>query len=1231
MNKKSKSSGKKFLSVFLSVTTTLWLVGGVAAQAATLTQSQIDAIITLLQSFGADTGTVANVQSALTGTGGGGTGGGSSAKCTFTRPLTVGSTGNDVMCLQEYLNSAGFQVSSTGAGSPGNETTYFGSRTQSAVAAWQAANGVAPAVGYFGSISQAKYNMLMAGGPGPTPTTTPGPTPPPGVGTGLTVSAGTQPSNGLAVQNAINVPYTRVRFTASSDGDVTVNSLTVERFGQMQDAIFSGVILLDENGNRLGTSKTLNSDHRAVLNEPFVVKAGQSRDMTIAGDLASSLGSYAGQVGGLSLVLVNTSATVNGSLPINGAIHTVNSSLSIGSVTLTRGPSDPNSTTTKDIGTTNYIFSSIKSTAGSAEDVTWKSVRFYQTGSIAAGDIVNVVAKDTKGNSYPVTVSSDGKYYTANLGAGILIKKGLSEEVWIQGDITGGSNRTIAFDVWDLADVVFTGGTYGHQLQGTKSTGWTTAVKPRYQGAQVTVGTGSLVVSKASSVASQNIVSGGTGVVLGGFEFEGKGEPITFTSWVLTITTTDSDSAGENGTITNVTVYDQNGKAVAGPQDFAGGVAGSNAPFTMTFTDSVTVPVGKNVYTIKGNLNSNWENNDTIQLSIAPPSSAISNARGETTNSTITPSPSSTVAAQTMTVKAGALSISPDTSFATTTVIANSSNTEVGRFRLDATASGDDLKIKTAKLRKNATAEDNLNNLALYDGTKKLNTSVVDPTSTAEEDLTFTFDDDLVITKGTTKTLSLKGDFSSNVTSGAYWKFDVTGAAANNDWGVRTALDGADITETLSGTNGKGVSVLTFGTYKVAFESIAPVSNEQWVYGGQKMVTMNILKFTATSEAIALTDLRLQIDQTGSSTDSQYEKIYIYDGVTLVKETAAFNEEGQVDVTFNVSGDGSFIIPKDGSKYMTIKADISPIAFGASGVVENWGGGNLLGIDYDKEDYTNKQKGQGQASGTSRHSDTGSDVTGNGVVAFRAVPQIALDTSLSSTAGNGDQPLIRFKVRALGGDIKLNRITFSLATSGIIGFGQSNASTGFRLRSVTNANFVSNATGAAAAYYGGTVAASDKNYADTTGTTLLVRALVNNTTNYTNGEYNITEQSGWHTFELWGNMQRSGTNSGSLTIGIEGDDARPSIISLNGSTRKVMAKVSLVDKEQQKTACGGAGAGKFVTGTDLTNASSSFIWTDISSLATSATNTNSCDTADWMNGFKVSGLDNTGLSTSRSY
>jgi peptidoglycan hydrolase-like protein with peptidoglycan-binding domain len=56
----------------------------------------------------------------------------------FQRDLAVGETGEDVRQLQILLNSdKDTQITPTGAGSPGNETDYFGERTQNAVIAFQ--------------------------------------------------------------------------------------------------------------------------------------------------------------------------------------------------------------------------------------------------------------------------------------------------------------------------------------------------------------------------------------------------------------------------------------------------------------------------------------------------------------------------------------------------------------------------------------------------------------------------------------------------------------------------------------------------------------------------------------------------------------------------------------------------------------------------------------------------------------------------------------------------------------------------------------------------------------------------------------------------------------------------------------------------------------------------------------------------------------------------------------
>ncbi|MEK7579212.1 MAG: peptidoglycan-binding protein [Patescibacteria group bacterium] len=98
--------------------------------------------------------------------------------CSFTRDLGLGDTGEDIRCLQRYLNSEGFTVADSGVGSPGNETSLFREKTEDAVRRWQVAKLISPATGNWGPLSRGLYERLIVS-PTPTPTLTPTPDPEP--------------------------------------------------------------------------------------------------------------------------------------------------------------------------------------------------------------------------------------------------------------------------------------------------------------------------------------------------------------------------------------------------------------------------------------------------------------------------------------------------------------------------------------------------------------------------------------------------------------------------------------------------------------------------------------------------------------------------------------------------------------------------------------------------------------------------------------------------------------------------------------------------------------------------------------------------------------------------------------------------------------------------------------------------------------------------------------------
>src|SRR3989338_9323959 len=131
-NLKKKNKTSRIVSVFLSISTTVWLSGAMAfipiaasAQTAADLEAQIATLLATIKQLQAQLTTLKGEAPTLCG-------------YSFAANLTVGSRGDDVKNLQMVLNSdSSTKVADSGAGSPGNETTYFGPATKAAVVKFQ--------------------------------------------------------------------------------------------------------------------------------------------------------------------------------------------------------------------------------------------------------------------------------------------------------------------------------------------------------------------------------------------------------------------------------------------------------------------------------------------------------------------------------------------------------------------------------------------------------------------------------------------------------------------------------------------------------------------------------------------------------------------------------------------------------------------------------------------------------------------------------------------------------------------------------------------------------------------------------------------------------------------------------------------------------------------------------------------------------------------------------------
>ena len=1179
-----KTGAMKFVSVFAGTAMALTLVfGGAVAPAKAQTVEELTAQISSLLAM------ISSLQAQLSTMGGSTTTTTTGVTYNFTKNLSLGASGADVLNLQKVLNmSADTQVAASGVGSAGLETEYFGGLTKAAVIKFQnkytaeilTPVGLTAGTGFVGASTRAKLNTMTSA---TTPVTPVDPTTPVVVptGTGLTVSAGSQPAATLAAQGAARMPFTKVVLTASADGDVVVNSLLIERTGLAQDAVFAGVVLLDEDGTQIGIAKTLNSLHQATVGENFTVKAGTSKTITIAGNmLASGMSTYTGQVGSLTVVGVNTSAAVSGALPIVGTSHTMNSSLTIGSVTMARGTDDPNSIASKEVGVTGYTFAAIKVTAASAEKVRIHSIRWNQSGSASASDLENLKTY-VDGTAYDVTVSADGKYYTSSFGSGIVVDKGLSKEISIKGDILSGSGRTIVFDIYKSTDLYLTGETYGYGItppagSGSAGTGTSEflATTPWFDNCQVTVSDGSLTVSKATTVEAQNIAEVVANQVLGGFEVEAKGEAVSVASMVFNVTLTGStasasDSVGQLDDIDNVSLVDANGSVVAGPVDAAYTSITAQTTGTITFTDTVTFPIGKGTYTLKGQLGSNFVNDQTIVINTDPDGDWTS-VTGQTTGNAITPAPTTAVTSNTMTMKAGSAVIYTSASPVAQNIVAGAQGFVFANFQIDATASGEDVRFTSLVLNNTVLdgtgtkTSERQTGCQLFDGDTALNTgsNVKDIAAAEVAAQTFTLDSGgLVVAKGTLKTIALKCNLSASA-DGETYLWSMTASQSG------TGLDsGSTITATVSGS-GQTMTATTGGTFAVAKDDSSP--SYKIVAAGTTDVVLAQLKFTGTNEAISLKKVGLQLTA-ASSSPSDLTQVTLWDGTTKVG-TAMFNNDYATSTLT-----AAFVIPKDGSKVMTVKGDIAQIGTSKVGTQ-----GSLLKVNYDNDLLTGTQ-GVGSQSGTTISVTTSADTAVDGVRVFRAYPTFAkINVDSTVLISTTDATLYKFSVTSNGvtganDGIGISQFAVNVATSTASSVSGTTTVTNLEVYAYTDAGMSSPVSG----FTNGLIAA-----------TLATVASGDNNIDLTS-LLNIPAGATYY-FKVVGDTTLtagSGTFSGNVTTKISGDAAYPA-----------NAVNVLVDSETN------------IAG-DTNN---DFVWSG------HATTTSAAAHLDWSNGYMVDGLPSGG-------
>ncbi len=973
---------KKISSIGLSMTTAVWLSGAAmvlpVASAATAEelQAQINALLTQIQQLQQQLAT----QTPATPT------------YSFTRDLTVGSKGDDVKALQQFLNSKGYKVADTGAGSPGNETTIFGPLTKAALAKYQKAVGISPAVGYFGPKTRAYVASLAAAPTTPTTPTTPV--------SGLALAlASDNPAGAVIPKGAAGVEM--LKFTVSGKG--TITSLTFKRkgIGATGDFASTGFYLYEGN-SRLTSGRSINSTSHEVTFVNLNIAVDGTKTLSLRADISSS--ATANNNHYFELVGVTGDPTPTGSLV--GNTMTIGGQ-QVGGVVVAKVGSISNPY----IGQTNAQVSEFKLTASSTEDISVKQLALTQGGTISNSNLSNFVLKLADGTVLAKASGVGAKdLITFTFDTPYTIEKGQEKTLRVYADISGAakSSDTIKLYFDSKGDVSATGKTYGYPVDPD-----ITALDTSSEAHAITLSGGDVTITFNGPVTG-DLALRGQDVELYNFTIASKNN-IEIRNLRFHATTTGLTS-GEG--FNDFKVWDTASNAVV---TSASDVTTST---DVTFTDVINISAGASkTYKVTADVDADNDANDDITVSLlAFQSSDIKNLDNNQFVSTSNIVPNSTISGNAQTVKVPTLDVQLAATPSSQTYVQGAANKDLVGFSFRAIAS--DIKLSSVKVTASSTSgtltSGEVQSLALYDGATK----VSDVKSLDSTALTATFDNlNLTITKGSTKVLTLKGSISANATNGDVYYFYIAAADSDNI----TATDKDGNSATLQGTaanSGYTVkhTITTSGDVSVVVAPDDSESEAGIVIAGTESV-LGKYRFTATNEDMTVNKMQILVTNSSSATATstatadEVPTIKLYDGTTQIGATAGYTVQASGDnAGIAVIENLGWVIPKDSNKTLTVKGVLNSISAGA---------------DTGSSIYAVVHASNFEAQGATAKDTSITAAIGKQKVVYKTKPTFASPTNPGGKLIVGQIPVMRFKIKADGPEtVAWKQIQFKVSMTG---------------------------------------------------------------------------------------------------------------------------------------------------------------------------------------------------------
>lgn len=1009
---------RKIFAVFTSITMAVMLVGPVGtAKAATI--EELQALIVQQQAqLNQLLAQLAQLQGGTTPSGG------AIAACTgvtsFTRNLLRGSSGTDVKCLQGMLNSdSATQVSASGAGSPGNESTYFGGLTKAAVVKFQnkyasevlAPSGLTAGTGFVGSATRAKLNTMFGG------TTTPPPvTPPPGDGTttppvvtgaGLTVSladdntaAGTIVADSTGVTDSAQalIPMVKIKLTNGDSSAVKVTTIKLSRSGISADADLANAYLYDGDTSLAEYS----SFSSAVLTFSSAsglvsVPALSSKVVTLKIDLTNNTASGKTIRFGVNAAtdVVSDASAIKGTYPVLGNYMSTAVTADLGQLVIATSSSpsatvDPQNNFEVFTGTLNAM----------DQNMQIKKIRFTNTGSVTVSDLANFRLYEGANLVGAAVAAMDAdKTITFDLSAAPLsIDKGVTKTIRLKADIIAGTNRTFQFSIQNQYDIVAYDTQYGVYTKAHKTgtQAWTVfSMAPAS-----TINIGKLTITRATDSPSSNVPLSGTNILIGKFDVKATGEDVKVTGLNVRVYGTVGTTDLYQGKV----LFDgsQKGTTVTILNSDTTDVAGADTAFT--FGNTFIIPVGQTKTLevradIKKGTGAAYTGNETfiVQLNTIA-------ATGRTSLQTVTAGSPSGFS---LTIKTGALSYAknnalPSWNASVPTGVPGAQAVLVGAFNVTAGAA-ESADISAVKITDGTSGFSSLQNLQVYNGPKATGTKIGDTQGNLTTASSYTFYPSPYITLAANQSITLYvyADILTSATGDA-----TAGAVVLDEVSASGLTTNTDVS---TSTNVTGQTM-----YLAAAGSLTVSAGDNQIATGLKVMGSTGQEFTkvkfvaGAGEAIKVTAVTVAATfggSLGTAPTSTIANVSLWDGTTQIGSSQGLS--ASASSTFNLDNlvslpEGGWVIPAGATKHLTIKANL-----GIYGVATSAG---TVRLDIAASGAASEIVAKGVQSGTAVATTSLAAVTGRTFTTYRSLPYITVVAQNNALLGTTD--LLTFKIKA---------------------------------------------------------------------------------------------------------------------------------------------------------------------------------------------------------------------------